>query len=445
MWLVNFSITVRMANVNYYRKQWSKNVRNEQQQYLPKQLIENIGHLLGINFLNTIGRLYTSFIFIGFCYCVYMARDAICDVKCNHILIIELVMKLQYFGNSIFVLSILGSSLLKPTQFQLSRQHLFKIDRTISTFNVNLKSNYTFRLQLFLLFITPLLVSAHSIYDNFYDYSIKEMCFTFQLWYSSILMVMMDYLFINYLTIIRERFCKVNEILIKQKNSNILSSEAVFVVIRDQNNHVDDFKSLSSPLRMIQFLHHELCCLLRKVNSGFNIHLFMASCVSFISILGQTYQLQKALREHIQQKDLIFSLCFSVSFYLLRMMRISYACENLMDELNSTMLLIHDTSVRGQPFKNTVVQFSLQMIHENIKITGFEFFELNIGIIRSVRKIILIMYINRQFINHLIYKLGIIYWQSTCSYIISIALLPSHTVLSYLKSSFSRFLVKCTI
>ncbi|XP_029680235.1 uncharacterized protein LOC115245881 isoform X3 [Formica exsecta] len=315
------------------------------------QSLEKTLRLLGINLSGYVGRLYSFTLMILFFMLSQMSWHDVCTEYCEEHLIRKFMVTLEYILYILLVLTTMGTSVFRPKQFAFPHQEMFIIDSMFESYGARFSKKDIFlaHLQDAAIMIVALFIMIKYAYDIITNNSYQLIYYYLQSWYCIVCLLFMDGLFTHYINDIFLRFRELNKIAIQHSRENLWISYVDFIANLNMCNKCN--YTVITKLRLIQHIHHGLYILATKINTNFNLQLLIISAI-----------------------------CLNAIILLLFVMFVN----DLETKFKQMGIILHDVYLEHKSLQAEVIQFSLQLIHEDLIFTAFGLYEINMSLICSI-------------------------------------------------------------
>ncbi|XP_012224576.1 putative gustatory receptor 28a [Linepithema humile] len=350
------------------------------------QSLEKISHLLGINLVSYMGRLYSLALVVLFFFFSQMSWRNICVGYCEQHLVRKFMITLQYAMNILLVLTIVGTSVFRPKQFAFPRREMIIVDSILESYGARFSDKDIFlakHLQDAGTATAILFVVMKYTYDIIINNSFQSICYSVRSWYPIVCLLIMDGLFTHCINDMYLRFRELNKIAIQHSKEKALSVSCVDLAT-NSNTFVECNTALITKIRAIRYIHHELYVLATKINTNFGFHLLIASAICLNGIILLLHDLYYYMKANSGNTEiLIFHVTF-VSCFALRSLYISYLCQRSRNEFRRMAIILHDVFLEYKSLRAEMIHFSLQLVHEDLTFTAFGLYEINIPLMCSI-------------------------------------------------------------
>ncbi|RLZ02158.1 Gustatory receptor 22 [Cephus cinctus] len=342
---------------------------------------------LGLNISGKLNRVYALSILLIFCAIIYSSSTNLCNLICSENGVNNFILWIQYIANTLFVFVVIISTLIKPLQFAFPHEDLRMIDRNFRYIGVNFSDKHVFKIQLLQVIIsilTPMLFGWRDVKMSIHLKSINAVLYYLHYYYAVTISMVTDFLFVNYLGIIKIRYSHLNHLitqLVEEKLSPPVSFSNLSqrqLLWRDDNSYV------FYKIKKIRRLHHDLFSLSMKINKNFGICILVNSTISLIIITGQLYANYYSFNGSVIDMDLIVYNLLWTLYYTFRLVFVSYACHRTQNEANMASLILCGISLPSKAMQDEVLLFSLQLMQENLIFTACDFFNIDLTMLSSV-------------------------------------------------------------
>ncbi|KAL0115073.1 hypothetical protein PUN28_010568 [Cardiocondyla obscurior] len=348
------------------------------------QSFEKVGGFLGISLSTYMGRLYSLALMLFFIFLSRTSWSIICTGHCEKQLTIKFTVLLWYSLTLLLLLSVVGTSLLRPKYFTFPFQEMFMVDSILELYGARFTAKDIFIIKYLqnigaaVIMLLDIALNVHTVYWNS-TFEITSFClFNF---YCRMCMLVMDGLFSHHINNIYLRFRELNKITIQHSRDNLSVSCIDFDVSANLGNKYNN--AVVTKIRSIQHLHHRLYILAKKINANFGLQNLIMSVISLSVII---YFLHDAYYNLIQGINVSYLIphVYLISFHVVRFFYTSYVCQRSKNEFQKMAIILHDAFLEYKSLRAEVVHFSLQLVHENLTFTALGLYEIDIPLMCSV-------------------------------------------------------------
>ncbi|XP_029680234.1 putative gustatory receptor 28b isoform X2 [Formica exsecta] len=325
------------------------------------QSLEKTLRLLGINLSGYVGRLYSFTLMILFFMLSQMSWHDVCTEYCEEHLIRKFMVTLEYILYILLVLTTMGTSVFRPKQFAFPHQEMFIIDSMFESYGARFSKKDIFlaHLQDAAIMIVALFIMIKYAYDIITNNSYQLIYYYLQSW-----------------------FRELNKIAIQHSRENLWISYVDFIANLNMCNKCN--YTVITKLRLIQHIHHGLYILATKINTNFNLQLLIISAICLNAIILLLFGMYRNMKADSGNTEILTFHMIFIFCYAFRSLYISYVCQRSRNEFKQMGIILHDVYLEHKSLQAEVIQFSLQLIHEDLIFTAFGLYEINMSLICSI-------------------------------------------------------------